>query len=154
MFPKISNYCKCGQGCQTLEPIRCLQRKKELIEYTYICALIMEKDKERGNCVMLSADWQGLKCRCFRVFRVLSSLMASADSRGQTSHLHNSFHFRAPDKCFQTCRLSVKSEYFSSSPAECRFGELYQRSSVFLCRREQEGHQITQKKDGGKKAIK
>lgn len=81
---------------------------------------------------MFSVDWQGLKCRCFSVFRVLSSLMVSADSRGQTSHLHNSFHFRAPDKCLQTRRLSVKSEYFSRSPAECRFGELNQRSISFF----------------------
>lgn len=97
-----------------------------------VCVFIIEKDKEKANCVIFSVGWQGLKCRCFSVFRVLSSLMASADSRGQTSHLHNSFHFRAPDKCLQTPRLSVKSEYFCSSPAECRFGELNQRSSFVV----------------------
>lgn len=92
----------------------------------------MGREKQGSNCVIFSERWQGLTCRCFGVFRVLSSLMASADSQGQTSHLHNSFHFGAADKCLQTRRLSVKSEYFSSSPTECRFAELNQKSGGFF----------------------
>lgn len=119
--------------------------------------LVCVEKKSREQTVIFSVDWQGLKCRCFSVFRVLSSLMASADSQGQTSHLHNSFHFRASDKCLQTRRLSVKSEYFSSSPAECRFGELNQRSfffsSLFCFVESEEGHRIrVKRKMVGKKA--
>ncbi len=138
-----------------------IERKKERKELMRICAYVFILEKiRREQTVIFSVDWQGLKCRCFSVFRVLSSLMVSADNRGQTSHLHNSFHFRAPDKCLQTRRLSVKSEYFSSSPAARRFGELNQRSISFffmggvVCRgKGGKAPNQAQKKDGGKKAI-
>lgn len=91
------------------------------------------KRKRREQTVILSADCQGLKCRCFSVFRVLSSLMASADSRGQ--HLICIIHFTS--ECLTNAsklvaRLSVKSEYFSRSPAERRFAKLNQEKSFFL----------------------
>lgn len=90
----------------------------------------------------------------------LSSLMAFADGRGQTSHLHNSFHFRASDKCLPTRRRSVKSEYSSGFPAERRFSKLNLRSSLFVCGvlffyyffYKRKPNQI-QRKDGGKQKV-
>lgn len=115
-----------------------------------MCVFIMGKEKQRANCVIFSMDWQGLKCRCFSVFRVLSSLMASADSRGQTSHLHNSFHFRAPDKCLQNssplCEIGIFLQLSRRVPIR-RIKPEEQYFFFFFLRRGR--RREAQKKDGG-----
>lgn len=103
---------------------------------------MIKHTKKRPKCCHLSAvTWPLIVCTQNRFWDLGNKLGDSisaqwmaiylkertAHSWGQTPHLHNSFHFRAADKCLQTRRVSVKSKYFSSFCTEC---ELNQRNRM------------------------